>query len=284
MLGCFVLYAQEDAVCGEEIRAVLEKEGYRCWHESAPQTLDAILDSRTKENALLGSAVVVLLWSKTAATSESIAQPLLLAQQLKKQIIAVQRDETPLPSTLNADAILIPRGPYEDNIAQLQAVLPAPDDADPLFALAERMAHPFIRERKAAIEQAVALLQQGTLSKQSQEVIKALLAYLAQHDLMDGVRTKAQEALAALAPSQASTPFSSSATFIPPVGDARHIFGVRCKNGHISYFDKRYVCKASSKVVRGRIREAGKELDQLTLTCDTCGEPITAYVDCEGYR
>src|SRR5436189_4443708 len=63
-------------------------------------------------------------------------------------------------------------------------------------------------------------------------------------------------------------------------GEAQHIFGVTCRNGHANYFDKRRVCTSNNrKVVRGD----GKELDELYLKCDKCDDEMIVHVDCEGY-
>jgi hypothetical protein len=83
----------------------------------------------------------------------------------------------------------------------------------------------------------------------------------------------------------------------PPAGDAppppeparaapAHIFGARCANGHVTYFDKREVCRHQSTVARSTVLREGKELDALRLRCGTpgCGKEIWIDVDCEGYR
>jgi hypothetical protein len=57
--------------------------------------------------------------------------------------------------------------------------------------------------------------------------------------------------------------------------DARHLFGVRCKNGHITTFDRRKVCSQRTEIMRG--------LDELILNCATCGVEMAVDVDCEGY-
>jgi hypothetical protein len=286
MVGCFVLSTKEDAMCGEEIRVGLEGLGYRCWREPVSMTLDTILYPNTLENALLGSAVLILLWSQTASHSEWVERLIFFAQQLRKPIVSLLLDGTALPSTLVADAVITVQGSCAASMVPLQAALPAADDPNPVFALAERMAHPYLRERKAAIEQAIALLRPvlpaEALSEEQQEGVLALLDHLAHHDTMDGMRTRARLALEAVTAPVVGMPNPGSAGLRP--GDARHVFGVRCKNGHISYFDKRHVCVASFQVPRSLIQRAGKELDQLLLTCDTCGVQVMAKVDCEDYR
>ena len=67
-------------------------------------------------------------------------------------------------------------------------------------------------------------------------------------------------------------------------GEAQPIFGVRCKNGHISYFDKRRVCSAARDVPREIGQSVDEELDELHLNCDTCGVEVVAYEDCRGYK
>ncbi len=92
---------------------------------------------------------------------------------------------------------------------------------------------------------------------------------------MMGVREKAQEVIDADANKSA-----------PPAlkpGESRYIFGVRCKNGHVSYFDKRRVCK-NEKLVRGSTKRAGAALTELDLTCGECGAEMMVRVDCGGYQ
>ena len=67
-------------------------------------------------------------------------------------------------------------------------------------------------------------------------------------------------------------------------GEAQHIFGVRCKKGHISYFDKRRVCSASKDVPREIGQSADAELDELHLKCGQCGVEVVAREDCRGYK
>jgi hypothetical protein len=64
---------------------------------------------------------------------------------------------------------------------------------------------------------------------------------------------------------------------------SEHIFGVRCANGHITYFDKREVCRDTSTIVRTIYRD-NRRVDKLRLRCGTCGEWMVVEVECEGYR
>lgn len=115
------------------------------------------------------------------------------------------------------------------------------------------------------------MLKQG----EHREAVLAILEYLADDDLMTGTREKAQEVLDA---------DSKKVTPPPPPNQSRHIFGVRCRNGHVSYFDKRLVCSAYKKVPREIRKSAGIELDELHLNCDQCGVEVIAREDCRGYK
>src|ERR1700753_4421577 len=112
-------------------------------------------------------------------------------------------------------------------------LLPTPEDNDALQALIKQAEQEYIGEQKAAIEQAAMMLQRN----EQREAVLALLEQLAQHDIITSVREKAQEVFNLYTQTASRTPISQS-----QIQDASAQFGVRCKNGHVSYFDKRYVC------------------------------------------
>jgi len=276
MPAIFVSHTKEDADCAEHIRQGLEVKGYTTWREPTCLTIESILYPRTIENVILGSAAVVLVWSSSAVQSEWIERQILFAQQLKKPIVPVVIDSTGLPNTLIVNTTITSQAPCTDVAASLTAQpdFPPSQSTDPLIALSEKAAHEFIRIRKESIDQAAEMLRRD----EHRAAVLALLEYLAHNDLMMGVRDKAQEVLDADA---------KKGVAHPPLlrsGESRHIFGVRCRNGHITYFDKRRVCSAQSAIVRRLTQRAGKELDELVLTCEQCGEETMVPVDCEGYK
>ena len=274
MTTIFVSFPKEDTACAEHILHDLEAQGYTTWRESTSLTLESVLYPRTIENVILGSAAVVLVWSSYAAQSEWVERHILFAQCLKKPLFPVTIDGTALPNTLIADTTIPDQAPCADVVAKLVPHLPQPGSTDPLIALSEKAAHEFIRVRKEAIDQAAEMLQRG----EHREAVLAILEYLASKDLMMGVRDKAQEVIDADVNKAAPPPLRP--------GESRHIFGVRCKNGHITYFDKRRVCSAYQDVPRAIVQRAGEELDELHLTCDHsgCGLEVVARVDCRGYK
>ena len=271
MTQIFVSHTSNGAECAEQIRQGLEARGYSTWREPTSLSMESILYPRTIENVILGSAAVVLVWSSSAAPSEWVERHILFAQSLKKLIVPVVIDGTGLPTTLIVDTIITSHVPCVDVVKQLPQNFPQPGSADPLIKLSEQAAHEFIRERKEAIDHAAEMLKQGG----HREEVLAILEYLAHNDLMMGVREKAQEVLDADA---------KKATPSPPPGQSRHIFGVRCRNGHVSYFDKRLVCSAYKEVPRESRQSAGIELDELHLKCSQCGVEVVAREDCRGYK
>jgi hypothetical protein len=82
-------------------------------------------------------------------------------------------------------------------------------------------------------------------------------------------------------PPMASTPAQPAAS-----SEAAHIFGVRCEKGHVTYFDKREVCREDGSITRSIVYRDNRQLDALRLRCGTagCDEWVWVDVDCEGYK
>jgi hypothetical protein len=276
MTTIFVSHAQANADCAETIRRELEAKGYTVFRETGYPGPGEASYPRMIENAILGSAVVVLVWSSAAEQDEWVERHIHFAQRLKKLLLPVVLDSTALPNTLIVETVLPCQLSCHDTVPQLLLHLPQPDSTEPLIQLSEQAAHEFIHIRRTAIDQAAVMLQRG----EHRDEVLALLEYLANHDLMMGVRDKAKETVEA--------DMKRAAPPSPPpflhLGNPRDIFGVRCKKGHVTYFNKWHVCPAKAGKV-ARIKDsAGKKLDELVLTCDTCGEEMAVLVECEGYK
>ncbi len=196
MTNIFVSSAREDAECSEHILEGLEAKGYSIWREPPSLSLEAFLPSQTsrtkEENAILGSATVILIWSGHAAQAEQVKQQLSFAQQLKKQVLSIVIDTTGLPPALVTSTLsLVSQPPCADAVAQLLLHLPAADSTDPLITISRDMTNERILTRKEAIDTAATLLKQDAY----RERVLALLEYVASNDTMTGVRDKAQEVL-----------------------------------------------------------------------------------------
>src|SRR5262249_10238458 len=141
-----------------------------------------ILDPHTIENAILGCAVVLLLWSRSAAHSAEVARHLPFALHLKKAILLLMLDQTGLPATLDDFPPFEVHSRWTDIVTQLMqdSLLPSPDSVDPLFTLSQLAASNLLSERKAAVRQAKEMLQRN----EHRAAVLAIVSYLARHDLM----------------------------------------------------------------------------------------------------
>jgi TIR domain len=272
----FISHVKEDAHCVEELRKGLESQGYVVWRKPKYPDSKSASYLGMIENAILSSAALVLVWSSSAAKDEWVESHTLFAQSLRKLVFPVLRDTTSLPKTLVAASPVSNQVSCADTVAALMALpdFPPAQSNDPFIKLYERATHEFIRDRKAAIDQAAEMLRRS----EHREEMLALLEYLAKNDLTMGVRDKSRQVLDA----EEKKAHAPSPSLYP--NDSRHMFAVRCKNGHVSYFDKRIVCGAHKEKIRSLTSSSGKELDELRLTCSTCSEEIFARVDCESYK
>jgi hypothetical protein len=277
MVTIFISYVKENAECAAQLRQGFEACGYTVWREPASLTIKSITYPRTIENAILSSAAIVLVWSPSAAQSEWVKQNIHSAQTLKKLIFPVALDGTRLPDELVSMTPITSQPSCENAVAALMTLpnFPTLQSADPLIKLYEQAASRLIREREAAINQASEMLKRG----ERQEAILVLLEYLARYDLMTDLKKKAQETINNNMKRVIASPIPKRSD------DSRHIFGVNCENGHVTYFDKRIVCNASSGIVRGT-KVNSTDLDELHLECghSGCGVEVVAFVDCQDYR
>lgn len=131
-----------------------------------------------------------------------------------------------------------------------------------------------VPERQEAVRRAVELMRRSDCAPTCREQLIAALRAAAEGDRALTVRELAREALAAL-----PTPPTSPPSLLPD--DRQHMLGVRCPNGHVTYFDKRRICTEKSYIVRD---ETGHELDKLALPCGQCDAVVKVRVDCGGYR
>src|SRR5437660_563949 len=191
MVAIFVSHASQEVEYAEYMRQGLETRGYTTWREPVSLELTMFLSPQTFERSLLRSACVLVVWSRNAAASQQVAQHLMLAQRLKKSQVVVLLDATPLPASLAHAPCVAAQASRDEDLLRLVPLLPSPQSNDALILLWEQAAHDLVSERKAAIDVAAQILSRG----EHREEVLALLDYLAQTDLMTGVRDKSQEVL-----------------------------------------------------------------------------------------
>jgi hypothetical protein len=276
MIQLFIAHAEPDAACAVQLQHDLEAKGLHIWQLAEYLYPGSVAYPRAIENALIGSAALVVIWSANAATSEWVEREILFAQRLRKAIFVLQIDPTDLPITLINIQTIADAPPCVGAADQLLPHLLALMGNNALTALGSQLAHEHIGERRKGIQQAAELLKSG---KHREEVL-VLLEYIAHNDLMQGIRDlAAQSALAANSAAKAR-----QGKPLLGANESRHIIGANCSNGHITYFDKRRICPASSKFKRTLIQRGGAELDELSVKCGECSEEMVIHVDCEGYK
>jgi len=271
MTQIFISHIPADAACAQKIQADLQTLGYTIWASQPHLTPESASYPRMIENGVRSSAATVVVWSAGAARSEWVERALLSAQRLQKPILPIVTDGTDLPATLFDAPQVASQPPCADAVALLLPHLPPPERDDVLLTLSQELAHEYIRVRKAGIRRAAKLLQEDRY----REPVLALLEDVARKDLMMTVRELAQAVLDSEL--HRNSPPSDRET-------SRHIFGVRCPDGHVTYFDRRRVCPDSGTFVRNVVRRAGAELDEIALECRECGHEMFVTVDCEGYK
>lgn len=276
MTMLFLAHTIHDTASAQTLRQALEVQGYTCWRAPGYATPATYTYPRIIEYGILGSAAVVLLWNESAARDDELTRQLVLAQRLHRAVVPIVVDQTPLPHTLRLPASVNGVVSSYDTIAQLLMLLPAADSSDPLLTCAEQAAQESISARKAAIDLATTLLARNA----HREEVLALLDYLARHDLITGVREKAQEALDAEAQKQRRPPDTPA---LPALAEGRHLFTATCSRcGQTSQFDKRRVCAAQGPILR-HLRQTRDARDTLQLSCMHCAQSMLVQVDCEGY-
>lgn len=134
-----------------------------------------------------------------------------------------------------------------------------------------------VAERRAAVRRATALLRRSDCDDPCRGQLIAALRAAAEGDAAQTVRDLAREALADL-----PAPPSPRTSLLPD--DRQHMLGVRCPNGHVTYFDKRRICTEHAYFVRSLRDEDGREVDELALPCGQCGTRVKVRLDCGGYR
>lgn len=134
----------------------------------------------------------------------------------------------------------------------------------PLTQLEQMLTSDLIRKRKAGIVMAAEMLATDA----QPEAVRALLGEIAKNDAILIIREAAQAALE-----------TDHKRRNPPPPD--YVFGARCPNGHVNYYDKREHCRSLGFVMRD-----GKESDEVLLKCKTkaCGEEFFVAINCDGYK
>lgn len=272
MIQFFISNDDADEACAEQVRRALEEAGHAVWRAPDAFTPQQVSYGRAREEGIRGSAGVVLLWSANAAESDWVRRDVADAVRLQKAVVPVALDGSEIPATL-VEIEALPAGESCASLGeQILQRLPAQDGSAAMDEIMSLLSHAHIRERKAGITRAAQLLEQDS----HVEPLLAALEDISRKDLIMNVREEARRVLEQFAAKgqPAAQPQS------------RHNIGVRCPNGHVSYFNKREICGSDGVGFRHvrLVNRAGSNLDEIVLKCKTCNEEMVVEVDCEGYK
>ena len=131
-------------------------------------------------------------------------------------------------------------------------------------------------QRRAAVRHAATLLANPRCQAACRGKIVDLLRDLLATETYTTVRDDTQTLLANVAEGVDATVRADDRPFM---------IGVRCKYGHVSYYDWRRVCSDKSEFTREWVRVGDRDLERFYVPCRTsgCGEKPTLQIDCGQY-
>jgi hypothetical protein len=131
-------------------------------------------------------------------------------------------------------------------------------------------------QRRAAVRHAAHLLAEPRCTAAQAATIVELLRDLIASETYTTVRDDAQNVLANVWQGVDATVRADDRPFM---------IGVRCKYGHVSYYDRRRVCSGESVLMRERVRDGAHAAERFYVSCRTagCGERVTLQIDCGEY-
>jgi len=146
----------------------------------------------------------------------------------------------------------------------------------PLHQLAAQLQSTRVVERRAAVRKAAELLEQSTCQADCRERIIELLRDLLSTESYTTVRDDAQAIL--------NNVWSGVDATIR-ADERRFMIGVRCAQGHVSYYDRRRICADESVIMRSRVRAGEQEVDEFYVQCreSGCAEIHKLQINCGEY-
>ncbi len=262
------------ATFAKGLRQELYTKGYTL--QEHPSANDRSISSHI-EQAIVGCAAIVLLWESSAATPEWEALYIGTAQRFQKPLFPLLLDDTPLPDSIATLPNLSGQLSVSPTIAALLSLpgFPPSRSTDPLLLLQEEATNTHkIAIRRAAISKAAIMLEQD----QNRDAILLLLTYLAEYEQTTILKKEARKALLADAQQRVPTPPFSAV-------EAPMMVGGQCEQGHISYYNRRFLCQ-HYRVVAYESMAPRTQQDELIAPCrhEGCSLQVVVHVDCGAFR
>ncbi len=139
-----------------------------------------------------------------------------------------------------------------------------------LGTLAHDLKHEYTRVRRSAIERASEMLKSGQYSMQ----VVNLLQTVTVSDASQSVRDMAQQVL---------DQYKDISKSGQEPGFGMAAINTCCSLGHANTFDKSEICKNIGRYWRRSVVRDGQSLQEVVLTCKTCGEDLIVAIDCKDF-
>jgi TIR domain len=185
-VDALISHSSKNRTVATRLEKALEGTGLRVWLDDSEIRLGVLLGKELQE-AIRASRVLILLWSKDAATSRWVASEWVTAFHMNRFIVPTVLDDTPLPQCLQSSVFLPMRRVGTTVVERLsRAVREAPDGANPLA--------PLIRSEASEVKQTIAGIAGGQQAFGEQLLKRELDRAAELQVLLDDVMEKALQA------------------------------------------------------------------------------------------
>jgi len=131
-VDAFISHSSANRSAASELEKALEAAGLQVWLDDSEITLGVLL-GKELQDSIRASRVLLLLWSRHAASSRWVRSEWLTAFHLNRYIVPCVLDDTLLPQCLQGDVFLRMRQVTARVVEHLsRAVREAPDSSNPM--------------------------------------------------------------------------------------------------------------------------------------------------------
>jgi len=129
-MDAFISHSSANRLVASKLEKALEAAGLRVWLDDSEIRLGVLL-GKELQDSIRASHVLLLLWSRHAASSRWVASEWLTAFHLNRYIVPWVLDDTPLPQCLRESVFLRTRQVTASVVERLvRAVREAPDNSN----------------------------------------------------------------------------------------------------------------------------------------------------------
>ena len=152
-MDAFISHSSANRSVASKLEKSLEAAGLQVWLDDSEITLGVLLGKELQDSIRV-SRVLLLLWSRYAASSRWVKSEWLTAFHLNRFIVSCVLDDTPLPQCLQGNTFLRMRQVTEPVVERLlRAVREAPGNSNPIS--------PVMRSESPEVSAAVVQIDAG---------------------------------------------------------------------------------------------------------------------------